>query len=215
MVLQCYGFNLRLLTLHCHLLQAKYKDLANCFARCFSHIVMKTVVSSRTNRIVMHKDGRCLDKSNRIAQKLIASWTNRIGMHRRVLFASLICCFKRRCLDKSDRIDIETNCVLHCTAVPLIETALKMFDYTAAQFSREFVSMRIRIRSGLFRQRRLKQQISETTRTNASVHTNTFCPTGYQFFANRSDLSRQRLLRRRHSEANWHVFIYALRYDLS
>ena len=129
---------------------------------------------------------------------MIASWTNRIGMHRRVLFASLICFFKRRCRDKSNRIGIETNSVLHCTAVSLIETALKMFDYAAAQFSTEFVSMRIRF--GLFRQRRLKQQISEATERVCA----------FQY-----DLSRQRLLRRRHSEANWHVFIYALRYDLS
>ena len=56
-------------------------------------------------------------------------------MHRLVLVPSLICCFKRRCLEKSDRIGIEMCYVLHCAAV----------------------------------QRRLKQQISEGTRTRLRI----------------------------------------------
>ena len=41
---------------------------------------MKNVFNRRTNHIVMHKDGRCMDKLDRITKKLIASKTNRIEM---------------------------------------------------------------------------------------------------------------------------------------
>ena len=59
-----------------------------------------------------------------------------------------------------------------CFTVPmrqksLIETVLKIFNYTAAQCSTEFVSMPVQ--SDLSRQRRLKQQNSKATRTRLCI----------------------------------------------
>ena len=94
-------------------------------------------------------------------KKPIACRTNRIVMHRRILVASLICCLKRRCQDKSDCIGIETCSVLHCAAVSSnIFNAVSIdsfsaisIDDRAAQLSTEHASMPIQ--SDLSRQRRL------------------------------------------------------------
>ena len=59
----------------------------------------------------------CLDKSDRIAKSLIASRTNRIVMHRNVPVAPKRHCVITCYLDKSDRMGLETCFAFHCAAV--------------------------------------------------------------------------------------------------
>ena len=65
----------------------------------------------------MHKDGRYLDKLDHIAKsrlpvgQIVSQCTDNVPV------APMRRCVIRRCLDKSDRIGIETRFVFHCATV--------------------------------------------------------------------------------------------------
>ena len=80
---------------------------------------------------------RCLDKSDRIAKSLIASRTNRIVMHRYVPVAPLHRCVITCYLDKSDCIGIETCYVFHCAAVSSSDILEQLFQLRTKKDWRE------------------------------------------------------------------------------
>ena len=79
---------------------------------------MKTV-DVLTNQIALRKD-------------MIASKTNRIVMHRHGLLALMRRCVKCCCLDKSDRIGVETYNMFQCAALSssdIFETTVSIAFY--------------------------------------------------------------------------------------
>ena len=54
--------------------------------------------------------------------KTVAVWTNRIVMFRYVTVAPMRRCVRTGCLDKSDRIGMETCYMFHCAAVSSSDT---------------------------------------------------------------------------------------------